>query len=178
MEDYKMSNKLNTKGYTGNLLGDIRRTNNFTLTIQGVSAEDNNLELVVDRAFIPSLEIGVITLTHGNDSKTFAGQATWQGGEVTINDTLNKAELDALIEWQKEVYDPETGAVGHAHVYKKLATLTEFSGNAQYVREWTFPVWISGLRFGDLDASNANLKQVSATLQVDPPEKLGPTYGY
>lgn len=170
-----MANNMSTRGYT-NLLGDIRRTNNFILEIEGVT-EDNNLSLVVDRAFIPSLEIGVITLTHGNDSKTFAGQATWSGGQVVINDTLSQAELDAVEAWMKQVYNPERGTIGVAGEYKKQATLMEFAGDMKFQREWKFPVWISSLDYGELDASNASMKQVSMTLQVDPPQKLGPNYG-
>lgn len=181
MAQDKIKNNLSTKGYT-NLLGDIRRTSNYIVIIEGVMAGNNALELVVDKAFIPSLEIGVLTLTHGNDSKTFAGQASWSGGTLTINDTLNQAELDALIAWQKEVYDPSTGAIGHAEPigigYKKLAHITEYSGSGDFQRTWTCPVWISGLNHDNLDSSTQALKQVHAQIQVDPPQQLEPKYNY
>lgn len=164
-----------TKSFT-NLLGDIRKTNNFVISIEDVTDTGNALTAVVTQAFIPALEIGVITLTHGNDSKTYAGQATWTGGNIVIQDVLNQAELDALIAWQEQVYDPATGAIGVAQDYKKQATLTEYAGNMKFIRRWEFPVWISGLTFGELDAANANHKQVTATLQVDPPSTLRPVY--
>lgn len=166
---------IGSRGFTTNsLLGDVRKEGNFIMTIQDVT-DGTAIELVIDKAFIPYSDSEVLTLTHGNDSKTFAGRVTWTAGSITIHDTVSQAEADALVEWRTKVYNPKTGAVGLASEYKKLATITEFAGDFQYQREWQFPVWPSQLQFGNLDSASSNLKQITVVFQMDPPETNGPT---
>lgn len=187
---------LSTRGYT-KLRGDIRRTNNYIVTIGGLTnnkGEAIDISTVTTNFTIPSVEVGVITLTHGNDSKTFAGQATWSAGQMVINDTLNRDEADALVNWFKRVYKFNSkgdGVIGFANDvterdengnevvikgYKVNVRVEEYAGDLKFRRVQTYPMWPSALNWGELDASNAALKQVSLTLQVDPPETIEPTY--
>ena len=183
---------LSTRGYT-KLRGDIRRTNNYIVTIEGLTdrnGEALDISTVTTNFTIPSVEVGVITLTHGNDSKTFAGQATWSAGQMVINDTLNRDEADALVDWFKRVYkiNPNgDGVIGFANDvtdangevikgYKVNVRVEEYAGDLKFRRVQNYPMWPSALNWGDLDASNAALKQVSLTLQVDPPAQIEPDY--
>jgi hypothetical protein len=80
---------LSTKGLTG-LLGDIRKNNNFIVHINDVTVDGNNIDLVIQQAFLPQVCLNVLEFRHGNDAKKLAGVATWQGGQITILDTLSK----------------------------------------------------------------------------------------
>lgn len=161
------------------LLGDVRRTNNFILYIEGVTKEDNYLELIVQKAFLPRVSLNVLELRHGNDSKKLAGTASWQGGTITIMDVLSKAELDILLEWFNQTYDAETGAIGIGSEYKRKGYIAEYAGDGKLERKWPVEgLWISELNLGDLDAANNSNKEISLTLQIDPPKKFKPTYSY
>lgn len=183
---------LSTRALTGNL-GDVRRTNNFVLTIDGVM-DGNNLDLIVQQAFLPQVSLQVLEFRHGNDAKKLAGVASWSGGTLTIMDVLSRHELDAILDWFDSIYKvpgtnvEDRGAmIGYAETfindagekvvgYKKTGTLKEFSGSGEFIREWPLEgMWISSLNFGDLDASRGDLKEISATVEIDP-SPLRPKY--
>lgn len=170
-----MARNISTKPLTG-LLGDVRRSNNFIITVADVF-DGTNLELVIDSAFLPSVSLNVISLTHGNDSKKFAGVATWNGGQLKILDTLNRTELDAVLAWFKKSYDWTNGAVGLASEYKKSGYITEYAADGRYIRKWEVEgAWISDFDLGQLDATSAELKKYSLTIQIDPSRSLAPIY--
>ena len=168
-----------TKGLTlNNLLGDVRKNNNFVVHISNVTDTDDgqNLDLIIQKAFLPQVSLQVLELRHGNDSKKLAGVATWQGGQITILDTLSRKELDAVLDWFHQTYDTETGAIGLAKDYKKDGTITEYAADGRYAREWQVNgMWISDINLGELDAESGEQKRVQFTVQIDP-SPLRPTY--
>jgi hypothetical protein len=162
---------------TQKLLGDVRRNNNFIVTINGVS-DDNDLELVIQKAFLPSVSLNVLDLRHGNDSKKFAGVATWNGGQMSIIDTLSKDELNAVLAWFKSTYDWTNAAVGVAKDYKKTGFITEYAADGKFTRQWKVEgMWISNIDLGALDASSGELKEVALTIEIDPSRNFAPEYG-
>lgn len=164
-----MPNKnLSTRGLTG-LLGDIRKNNNFVVHIEDITDDGNDLDLIIRQAFLPQVSLNPIELRRGNDAKMFAGVATWQGGQITIFDTLSRKELDTLLDWFHQTYDSDTGAIGIASEYKKQGYITEFAADGRYRRRWKVNgLWISDINLGDLDASSGDMKQLTFTLSIDP----------
>lgn len=173
---YQSTRVLNDLG----LLGDVRRTNNFRLLIEGVTGEDNYLDLIIQRAFLPKVNLQVLELRHGNDAKKLAGVASWQGGQVTIMDVLSPKELNTLLKWFKQTYDSKTGAIGIAGEYKRKGYISEYAADGRLERRWPVEgLWISDLDPGVLDATNNSPKEITFTLQIDPPSQMEPEYfGY
>lgn len=162
---------------TQTLLGDVRRNNNFIVTINGVS-DGTDLELVIKQAFLPSVSLNVLDLRHGNDAKKFAGVATWNGGQINIIDTLSRSELDAILAWFKITYDWTNGAIGVAKDYKKDGVITEYAADGKFTRQWKVEgMWISNIDLGALDSSSGDMKQVSITIEIDPSRNFAPNYG-
>lgn len=179
--------KMSTIGLTG-MLGDVRRQNNFVLTIKDVTdskERPNNLDLVIQQAFLPKVSLQVIELRHGNESIKLAGAASWEGGTVTILDVLSKAELEAINDWFDQTYDFETGQVGFADSipgvagsgYKKDGFITEYASDGKFARQWDVRgMWINNLDLGALNAAQAEGKELSFTIQIDP-SPTRPRYG-
>lgn len=173
----------NIRSLTG-LLGDVRRNNNFIVTISDVTdglgetnLGVNNLELIIQKAFLPSVSLNVLDLRHGNDSKKFAGVASWKGGQITVIDVLSKDELQAVLAWFKNTYDWKTGEIGLASEYKKSGFITEYASDGRYTRKWPIEgMWISALEMGELDASSGEMKQISITIEIDPSIEFAPVY--
>lgn len=159
------------------LQGDIRRDNNFVVTIEGVTDTEENLELVIRRAFLPKPSVNPLEIRHGNDAKKYAGVVTWEGGQLSIIDTLSQEELSTVLAWFKKTYNWRKGTIGVASEYKKNGYITEYASDGRYRRKWQIEgMWISNLDFGDLDASSGEMKQVLLTIQIDPSRNFGPSY--
>lgn len=179
-----MSKTISTRQLTGQL-GDIRRRNNFIVTINDVTTALNDgninstdtLELVIDKAFLPSVSLNVLEVRHGNDALKFAGVATWTGGQLAILDVLDPDSLEALMDWFKLTYDWETGNIGYAGEYKKSGFITEYAADGRFVRKWEVEgLWISEFDPGQLDAQSGDFKTVTCQIQIDPPRKFRPEY--
>jgi len=163
-----LTGKMSTKGLTG-LLGDIRKNNNFIVHIEDITSAGNGLDLVIQEAFLPQVSLNPLEFRHGNDAKKLAGVASFEGGNITILDTLSRAELDVLMEWFYQTYNPETGAIGLASEYKKKGYVTEFAADGRYQRRWTISkMFISSINLGALNAAQGDMKEVQLTLQIDP----------
>ena len=95
-------------------------------------------------------------------------------------DVLSPKELNTLLKWFKQTYDPETGTIGIASEYKKKGFISEYAADGRLERKWPVEgLWISDLDFGILDATNNSPKEITFTLQIDPPVKMEPDYsGY
>lgn len=163
--------KVNNTKWLAGPLGDVRKTNNFRLFINEVT-EGNDLDLIVQRAFLPQVSITPLELRHGNDSIKLAGTASWQGGSIVIQDVLSRKELDAVLEWRDQVYrydSDEGGIIGLAEEYKKNGYIVEYAADGRFQRRWPLKgMWISDINLGDLNAADASLKEISFTIQIDP----------
>lgn len=163
-----LKGKMSTKGLTG-LLGDIRKNNNFIVHIEDITDNGNSLDLVIQQAFLPQVSLSVLEFRHGNDAKKLAGVASFQGGQITILDTLSRSEFDVLMDWFYQTYDQETGAIGLASEYKKTGYITEFAADGRYQRRWTVNgMFISAVNLGELNASDGSMKEVQVTIEIDP----------
>lgn len=178
-------NLRNTRKLTG-LLGDVRRTNNFVVTIEGVTDEGNNLDLIIQQAFLPKVSITPIELRHGNEAIKLAGAVNWEGGTLTILDVLSKDELDAIEKWHNSTYNFETGQVGFANDipgteikgYKRTGYITEYAGDGKFARKWQLNgIWINNIDPGVLNAAQNEGKEIGFTLQIDPSPVFPVEYG-
>lgn len=168
--------RISTIGLTG-LLGDVRRQNNFVLTIEEIT-ENTNLDLIVQQAFLPKVSIAPIELRHGNEAIKLAGAVSWEGGTITILDVISNKELEAINNWFDLIYNYETGQIGFADKYKKTGYITEYAADGQYKRKWELiGMWISDLDPGQLNATSAEGKEISFTIQIDPSPTRPVEYG-
>lgn len=166
---------LSTRGLVGKL-GDVRKQNNFVLHIEDITVEGNSLDLIIQQAFLPQVSLNVLNLQHGNDSIKLAGVASWQGGSITVIDTLSRAELDVLLDWFNKTYDTEERVIGLASEYKKNGYVIEYAGDRRYQRKWPIRgMWISSPNLGTLNASSGEMKELSFTIEIDP-SPLKPEY--
>lgn len=171
-----MSSKLSGRRLSNKNLMDIRRDNNFIVSIENVTGDGNSLQLVITKAFLPKVSLDVLNIRHGNDAIKLAGVASWEGGTISFHDVLEESAFNTVMDWFKEIYDPETGKIGKASVYKKSGTIKEAAPDGTYVRTWdVHGMWISALDFGALDAAGGNTREISMTIQIDPPTTFGPT---
>lgn len=168
--------RISTIGLTG-LLGDVRRQNNFVLTIEEIT-ENTNLDLIVQQAFLPKVSIAPIELRHGNEAIKLAGAVSWEGGTITILDVISNKELEAINNWFDLIYNYKTGQIGFADKYKKTGYITEYAADGQYKRKWELNgMWIGELDPGQLNATSAEGKEISFTIHIDPSPTRPVEYG-
>ena len=144
-----------------------QRTNHFEVTITGLPAE---LSLAVNMFSLPNVTNDPIEIPHQNSRIKFAGQTNFGGAEsLEVIDYVGLDTEGMMNDWRKEVYDPKTDKMGIASVYKKEATVTEYSPDHEVLRQWKLVgVWCSGVAFGDtLSMDGSEVKKITCTIAYD-----------
>lgn len=167
-----------------------QRTNNFEFVVTGlenlvkagmVQGEENSkigdgashkaqeaIRLSVTSASIPSFSQQPIEIKRGNNSVKYAGTPSFDGGSFTVVDYIGLDTLEALLAWQALSYNVNTGKVGIAQDYKKVAYLQEYTPDWQLVRTWKIVgCWITGLQLGNFDTESSGVRKVSVSFAYD-----------
>ena len=107
-------------------------------------------------------------INYFNQTIKVAGKTTFESFTMVLRDTIGFDVERKFLDWRNRVYDPRTGRMGLAAMYKLDAMVYEFTPNRDYYRAWKcegcFP---SGVDYGDMDYDDGGEKQIQVTLSVD-----------
>ena len=123
----------------------------------------------VQQAFVPNFSNEILTISRGNSVMKAAGKPTFEQGSLVINDYIGASGKSVLTAWQRLVYDTVTDTLGQMKDYKKTCYLVEYTPDfSKQVRTWKLVgCWVSGISENTFDASDANNRTVTATIQYD-----------
>lgn len=168
-----LAETLNPMHMSNNKAYEPQRTNNFEITIYnlpGGPSAVRTLTLAVADFNPPNITNDPIELPHGNSRVKFAGQTTYGGADsLSVIDFIGLDVEKIVNNWQRQVSNPDTGEIGFAEDYKKMAEVVEFAPNGTQERKWRLDgVWPSGVQYGDTKSyDGAQLKRVVITLSYD-----------
>ena len=107
-------------------------------------------------------------INYFNQTIKVAGKTTFESFTMVLRDSIGFDVERKFLDWRNRVYDPRTGRMGLAAMYKLDAMVYEFTPNRDYYRAWKcegcFP---SGVDYGDMDYDDGGEKQIQVTLSVD-----------
>lgn len=107
-------------------------------------------------------------INYFNQTIKVAGKTTFESFTMVLRDSIGFDVERKFLDWRDRVYDPRTGRMGLAAMYKLDAMVYEFTPNRDYYRAWKcegcFP---SGVDYGDMDYDDGGEKQIQVTLSVD-----------
>lgn len=144
---------------------EIQRTNHFEVQIAGLPEE---LTLSVESFAMPNFSNAPIELAHGNTRVKVAGQTTFEDSELVVKDAIG-ADVEKIVnDWHRQVYNPDTDAVGWAADYKKNATVFQYAPDGTYVRSWKLlGIWPNAVAYGDMAYDGSDKKTITLTLSYD-----------
>lgn len=151
----------------------LQRKNHFQIQFLP-SRYDNTLEIDSELRFmvknfpLPKETTETNDINYFNQTIKVAGKTTFENFTMVLRDSIGFDVEQKFLNWRNRVYDPRTGRMGLAAMYKLDAIVYEFTPNRDYYRAWKcegcFP---SGVDYGDMDYDDGGEKQVSVTLSVD-----------
>jgi hypothetical protein len=116
----------------------------------------------------PDLDVGEIELNYGNEVRYVAAKARFAEGALVVRDYVDIGVANALIKWSRLVYNPDTGSIGLARDYKKMADLVLGAPNNTIVRAWKLiGIWPRRLKHGDLNMNNQDQVRIECVLRYD-----------
>lgn len=150
-----------------------QRQNNFEVEIFGLAGGPGaarNITLAVNSWGLPNITTDPQPVSRGNSEIKYAGKATFGGADsLEVMDFIGLDVEKIINQWQKEVYDPNTGKIGWGADYKKEAMITEFAPDGTELRSWKLEgVWPSGVDYGSaLSHESADFKRVTMAMSYD-----------
>lgn len=145
---------------------EVQRQNNFEISIADVGGR--TLTLSVESGFLPAESNEIIELNFGNSKVKVAGIANFEDGTLVLKDVIEKDTEQIIVDWRKQVYDPETDKVGLAVNYKKQARVIQWAPDGSMERTWKIiGAWPSTVNYGTLDYTASDKKTIEVTITYD-----------
>lgn len=145
---------------------EVQRQNNFEISIAGVGGR--TLTLAVEAGFLPAESNEIIELNFGNSKVKVAGIANFEDGTLSLRDAIAQDIEKIVVDWRKQVYDPETDRVGLAVNYKKQGRVIQWAPDGSMERTWKIiGCWPSTVNYGTLDYTASDKKLIEITLTYD-----------
>ena len=129
---------------------------------------DPELRFMLKSFPLPKESTEAQDINYFNQTIKVAGKTTFESFTMVLRDSIGFDVERKFLDWRNRVYDPRTGRMGLAAMYKLDAMVYEFTPNRDYYRAWKcegcFP---SGVDYGDMDYDDGGEKQIQVTLSVD-----------
>lgn len=144
-----------------------QRRGHFEVQFEGFPGGEF-LTLAVQSMFLPGEESEVIELPYMNEKMRYAGGTTFNGGELVIRDFVDKDTYKLVMEWRKQVYDPQTGNVNWTGNYKKDGYVIMTAPDGSVQRKWRIlNAWVSSVGVGSLEQGTYDVNTISCTITFD-----------
>lgn len=146
--------------------------NNFEIRIYGLdgsSPTENADLLTLSTDSIGSIEENQdeIIIHYGNGVIKFPSKVTFNDVDWSLNCYCEPNVLEALRDWKKQVFDPDTEKMGLPSQYMRTVYFLRYDGQGNIRDAIKCPgVWIRNLNNGDMDQSGADVVKVSVQLVI------------
>lgn len=156
---------LGAKHLSNQSVGELQRVNNFFVEISGLP---KNVCFLIKGFPLPASSNEVLTIKYGNSVIKLPGAVSFEGGDMTIYDSIDLDTEKALADWRASVYNPQSEALGQAVNFKKDATVTQYTPDGTVGRQWKLEgVWPSDFKPGEMNNDSSDVKSMSIHLEWD-----------
>lgn len=116
----------------------------------------------------PQITTDVLEVHYQNEKRNWAGKTSYGNFTFEVFDAIDRAVAGAIDAWHKLVYDPKTGVINLAKVYKKEGTLLLNDGAGATTREWKLVgLFPANINYGQGQMENADKVLISIELACD-----------
>lgn len=140
----------------------VKKKNLFLIDIEGIPP------FIIQTAARPNFSFEEIEIPVYNGRFYLPGKIGYEPIELTINDAISVDVLTPLMEWCKQVYDPDTGEMGYPEEYERNIMLTVLGWKGEELEVWEIKnAWVQSFNGGDLDQGASEPIQISLTIRYD-----------
>lgn len=140
-----------------------KQSNRFIMYIDGIPS------YIINASDRPKLTIGETEIQHMNVSRYVAGKPKWETIQIELYDPIDNSGTQAVMNWIRACYEPETGRMGYSDFYKKEIRLNAIGPVGDIVEEWILKgAWITNPELGKFDWKTENqLMAITLTIRYD-----------
>lgn len=139
-----------------------KRKFRWILEIDGVDA------FVMKTAARPQATFEETVIDYINAKRYVSGKMAWNPIQVTLHDPIAPSAAQKVMQWLRLNYEPLTGRMGYATVYKKNITLKMLDPQGAVVELWDFTgAWPMDINWGDLDYASSDNVEITFSLRFD-----------
>ena len=144
-----------------------QRKYDFELELYGVPGQEV-IKLSCESFDPPAATNDPIELGYLNEVVKVAGQAKWSTGAVVVRDMVDQPVFSSIMQWKKQVHDPETGNTGLASTYKKQGELVLIGPDGSAEKRYKMlGIWPQEVKAEQVSNMDSNLFKINITLSCD-----------
>ena len=147
-------------------------TNNFEIRIYNMDGSSPTefsdlLTLSTDQIGAIEEQQDTIVVHYGNGLIKFPSKVTFNDVPWTLNCYCEPPVLEALREWRRQVYDPDTEKMGLPSQYMRQVWFIRYDGQGNIRDAIRCPgTWIGALNNGDMNQTGGDVVKVSVPLVI------------
>ena len=127
----------------------------------------NLLTLSTDEIGEISEDQDEIVVHYGNGLIKFPAKVNFSNVDWTLNCYCEPNVIEPLQAWKNQVYDPETEKMGLPSQYMRTVYFIRYDGAGNQRQVLKAPgVWISSLKYGQMNQQGGDVVKVSVTLVI------------
>lgn len=139
-----------------------KRKFRWLLQIDGVDA------FVMKTAARPQATFEETVVDYINTKRYVSGKMAWNPISVTMHDPVAPSAAQKIMNWLRLNYEPLTGRMGYASVYKKDVTLKLLDPQGSVVELWDIKgAWAQDINWGDLDYATSDNAEINFVMRFD-----------
>lgn len=139
-----------------------KRKFRWILQIDGLDA------FVMKTAARPQATFEETVIDYINAKRYVAGKMAWNPINVTMHDPVAPSAAQKIMNWLRRNYEPLTGRMGYATLYKQNLALKVLDPQGTVVELWDLTgAWPQDINWGDLDYASSDDVEISFTLRFD-----------
>lgn len=143
------------------------RVNCFEIEFYGVPGIET-LSLAISTANFPGNSNEPIEIPFRNQVRKVAGAARVEEFAISFRDYVDAQIHQAIMTWRRLVYDPATGRIGRAAVYKRAGAAFLFGPEGETERSWSLVgAWPQNDPPLALDSGSSEQLLLEVTFQLD-----------
>lgn len=139
-----------------------KRKFRWMLQIDGIDA------FVLKTASRPQAVFEETVIDYVNTKRYVSGKMACNPMSVTMHDPIAPSAASKIMNWVRDNYEPLTGRMGYATMYKKDITLKLLDPQGTVVELWDLTgAWPQDVNWGDLDYATSDNVEISFQLRFD-----------
>jgi hypothetical protein len=139
-----------------------KRKFRWILEIDGMDA------FVMKTAARPQATFEETMIDYVNAKRWISGKMSWNPVAVTLHDPIAPSAAQKIMDWLRLNYEPLTGRMGYATVYKKNITLKMLDPQGAVVELWDLTgAWPMDINWGELDYASSDNVEISFSMRFD-----------
>jgi hypothetical protein len=149
-----------------------KRKNNWYVQLETPGQKTINT-VAIKSTGLPGGSFTEVTIDYMNSKYYFPGKWEWNTIQMTMRDFVGESTAQAIYDWHRHIFNPETGAQNMGGDVKRSISLNMTDPRGNVIETWELVgAWPQAVEWGDVAYDDDGEREITVTWRYDFPSLL------